>query len=211
MSVRRADHPFVSYAAARLSAAVISLAAIVGEVLFFEDNRAALGGSAIATLWAIAAYLTDWSNIGAALVFAGVALGVRPLSTARVVGVPVVVLTTVGTGYAVLGGWEGLLQKPLDDILTHAVTPWLSLAFWLLFVRPGRVGLRDAAVWTAPLVVYWVYAFARGGLTGEYAYPFIDVPKVGWLAAFSIAGGMTALATVIALTLVGLDRLRSPR
>lgn len=196
---------------ARLSAAVIAVVALLGEVLFFEANRAEVGGSPIAAIWAVAAYLTDWSNTAAAIVFAGVALGFGPLSTPRIIGVPVVALITVGAGYAALGGWHGLLDKPLTDILTHAVTPWLSLAFWLAFVRPVRVGLKDVALWTVPLIVYWTYAFARGAVTGDYAYPFIDVPKVGWASALGVAVGMTALAALIALVLIGTDRLRRDR
>lgn len=197
--------------AARAVAAVIATAALVGEALFFEANRTAAGGSALAALWDGLAYLTDWSNAAAAVVFAGVALGMKPYSTARVIGVPVVMLVTVGTGYAALGGWGGLMDKPLTDILTHAVTPWASLAFWLIFVAPGRVRWTDALLWTAVLVVYWIYAFARGMITGDYAYPFIDVPEVGWTSALLIAGGMTVLAAIISLTLLGVDRLRQRR
>lgn len=196
---------------ARIAAGIIAVTAVLGEALFFEANRAEVGGSAIAALQDVSAYLTDWSNTAAAIVFGGVALGVRSAAVPRTLGAVVVALTTVGAGYAALGGWDGLADKPLTDILTHAVTPWLSLAFWLAFVRPGQIGLKDAAIWTLPLVVYWTYAFTRGGFTGDYAYPFIDVTRVGWASALGIAAGMTALAALIALVLVGVDRVRRGR
>ncbi len=196
-------------AAARIAAGLIALAAITGEVLFFETNRAALAGDGLAALWETAAYLTDWSNVAVAILFGAAALGVPRFQRGAALGVGVTILLAVGIGYAALGGWSGLADKPLTDILTHVVTPWACLAFWLAFVRPMGIDLRAAARWLIYPAAYFAYVIVRSVSTGDWPYPFMDPAEVGWSGVLGFSLGMTALAGVIGLMFVGLARLQS--
>ncbi|WGM32012.1 Pr6Pr family membrane protein [Brevundimonas sp. NIBR11] len=196
-------------AAARVVAGLIALAAITGEVLFFEANRAVVGGDRLAALWEIAAYLTDWSNVAVALLFAGAALGVPQFQRGAALGVGVTILLAVGIGYAALGGWSGLADKALTDILTHVVTPWACLVFWVAFVRPPGIDLKAAARWLIYPATYFAYAVVRSVSAGDWPYPFMDPAKVGWIGVLGFSLGMTALAGVIGLAFVGLARLQS--
>lgn len=195
--------------AARIAAGLIALAAITGEILFFEANRKALGGDVVAGLWETAAYLTDWSNTAVAVLFGGAALGVARFQRGAALGIGVTILLAVGIGYAALGGWSGLANKPLTDILTHAVTPWACLAFWLVFVRPEGISLKTVARWLIYPAIYFTYAVVRSLSTGVWPYPFMDPAQVGWVGTLGFCLGLTALAGAVGLAFLGLARLQS--
>ncbi len=120
-------------------------------------------------------------------------------------------MVVVGVGYAALGGWDGLLQKPAPDLISHAATPILTALSWVIFVRVGHSRPSHIGLWIAPMVLYFAYAFARGAVTREYAYPFIDVNAVGWSSALIFAGAMVGTAAIVAAVMLGLDRLRARR
>jgi hypothetical protein len=88
----------------------------------------------------------------------------------------------------------------------HKVTPILAALWWLLFMPKGKLGWRDPWLWAIYPAAYLPYALARG-LSGDiYAYPFINVDRLGWgqvlVNAFAIALGFVAAG----FGLVALDR-----
>ena len=65
------------------------------------------------------------------------------------------------------------------DIILHKVTPVLAPAFWLAFTEKGQVRPGDPWRWLIFPGVYLVYALARG-LSGDlYAYPFLNLDRLG--------------------------------
>ncbi|MBX9709237.1 MAG: Pr6Pr family membrane protein [Caulobacteraceae bacterium] len=196
----------------RWIAAGIAAIAWLGEGLFFAETLRDMGGDVAGALWSQFGYLTDLSNLAVAIVFTGIALGRPRFADAGPLGAVTTTIVVVGVGYAALGGWDGLLQKPAPDIIGHAVTPILTALFWVSFVRFGHSRPSHIGLWITPMVLYFAYAFARGALTGEYAYPFIDVNAVGWSSALLFAGAMVGAAAIVAAVMLGLNRMsaRSP-
>ena len=119
-------------------------------------------------------------------------------------------IAVVGLAYNVLlrhlwhpEGWQWLA-----DELLHDVMPLLFLAWWWLCVPKGTLRLRHIALWVIYPLVYFAYALLRGHLLAVYAYPFIDVDKLGYPQVFLNAGGLLVGFVLIALLVIALDRRR---
>ena len=176
---------------ARLSAA--ALAALLAGSLAIQPT---LGeGSYAANFAGLFRYFTIWSNAAALVVMALVAIG-RTAGRAVLASL-VTALTVVGAVY-----W-GLLaseHQPVGiDRLTnqvyHTIVPLAVVAWWFAFASPSeRIAPHLPAVMAPPLV-YAVFAFVVGRLTGFYPYFFSNQPELGW-GPFLLAN--TALAVFFA-------------
>jgi hypothetical protein len=95
----------------------------------------------------------------------------------------------------------------LVDKLLHVATPALVPIFWIFFVRKGWLAWRHPLLWAIYPLLYLAYEILRGAATGKYAYPFLDVLRLGWqrtaLNAFLIAVGFM----VAGFALVWIDHL----
>jgi hypothetical protein len=78
-------------------------------------------------------------------------------------------------------------------------------------VPKGSLRLKHIGAWMIYPLVYFAYALLRGDLLGQYQYPFIDVATLGYPQVFVNAGGILAGFVLIALALVGLDKVIKPR
>jgi hypothetical protein len=67
----------------------------------------------------------------------------------------------------------------LADTLLHKVTPVLVPCWWLAFAPKGMLGRRMPWLWACFPALYLPYALGRGAAEGHYAYPFINVAKLG--------------------------------
>lgn len=72
---------------------------------------------------------------------------------------------------------EGL-QKLVDELL-HTLVPLLQLIFWLLFIPKTGLEYKDTLPWMIYPLVYIIYSLIRGGFSGWYPYPFVDVSELG--------------------------------
>jgi hypothetical protein len=83
--------------------------------------------------------------------------------------------------------------------------PAMVPIYWLAFVPKGGLGRCDPWRWAAFPVAYFAYAMIRGAFEGVYAYPFIDLDRLGWprtmTNALLIALGFLAVSYAV----VGLD------
>ena len=95
----------------------------------------------------------------------------------------------------------------IADELLHDVMPLLFLIYWWRYVPKGTLRVTHVGWWVIYPLVYFGYALLRGDLLGQYQYPFIDVSTLGYPQVFVNAGGILAGFVLIALTLVGLDRV----
>lgn len=194
----------------RLCAAVVALVAITGLAIQF-DATFTQNGSVPHTLWILLRFFTVLTNMAVALTFAAIALG-RPVTPRRLGGVLLAILL-VGIIYGLL--LRGLLSLSggalLADTLLHKVTPLLTPLWWIMFGGKGRLGWRDPWVWAIFPALYLPYALLRGMMEGIYAYPFINVAKLGGgqvaLNAVLIAAGFVAAGHA----LVWIDRRFSAR
>jgi len=167
-----------------------------------------------------ATFFTIWSNITVAVVMT--VLWRRPQLVGRADGVGTVwralrldsVLMIVITGivYNLLlatGGKSG--WDLVSDTTLHVVVPVLTLVVWLV---AGPRGLMNGRVIGASLVlpVVWAtYALLRGAVVGAYPYTFLDVAKNGLGAVLAFIAVIVVVAVLLALALLGVDRLLPPR
>lgn len=177
----------------RLAAGLIAASAWVGFALYWLAEAVRLEGRWFEALWGNLGYLTDLSNLLTAVVMTGVAAGAQRLSNPSIVGWATAAIATVGTAFWLVGGRLVLGQSSLENILTHAVTPWAMLIFWLVAAPKRGLTLRTVALWQAWPAAYFAYALVRGAASGTYPYPFLD-PRTSGLAA--------VLITVAAVTLI---------
>lgn len=163
---------------ARMAAAIVALVALAGLVVQFAATLDQTG-SVAGTLWTLLRYFTVLTNLLVALAFGWVAIGGRP-HPRRLAGVMLAILL-VGIIYGLL--LRGLLTLSggalLADTLLHKVTPVLVPLWWIAFAVRGQLRWRDPWGWMLFPALYLPYALLRGMVEGRYAYPFIDVAKIG--------------------------------
>ena len=163
---------------ARMAAAIVALVALAGLVVQFAATLDQTG-SVAGTLLTLLRYFTVRTNLLVALAFGWVAIGGRP-HPRRLAGVMLAILL-VGIVYGLL--LRGLLTLSggalLADTLLHKVTPVLVPLWWIAFAVRGQLRWRDPWGWALFPALYLPYALLRGMAEGRYAYPFIDVAKIG--------------------------------
>lgn len=156
-------------------------------------------------------YFTILTNVMAALVLTGTALGHRGTFFARpsVQTAVASYITIVGVVYGVIlsGLWAPTGPQWLADRLLHYATPALYVLFWLFFVQKGTLQFRDSLWWLLFPLCYIVYVLARGSLSGFYPYPFIDVGKLGYSQVLINSAGMFVAFLVSGLVYVALGKL----
>ncbi len=87
----------------------------------------------------------------------------------------------------------------------HYISPWATLAAWLLF------GPRPRITWGTVLAAFiwpilWLsYIFIQGAFTHWYPYPFLDVTKIGFGDAMRNVVLVVALAAAFAALFKLLD------
>lgn len=195
----------------RSLAGVTAIAAAAGLALYAVKEAARRDGDWLVAVWTNAGFLTDLTNLLLAVVMASVALGLGPLRRPGFATGAVAAILMVGIGFWLVGGRLAIGKSALEDILLHGVTPWLALAAWLVLRPKGELRWLHLPVWSAVFVAYWTYALVRGGLTGDYAYPFLNPAQGGWSAVLIVVALLVALFVVIATALIGLDRLMGRR
>ena len=103
--------------------------------------------------------------------------------------------------------WQPEGFQFVADELLHDVMPALFFTYWWRCVPKGSLRFKHIGAWVIYPLVYFAYVLLRGHLLGQYQYPFIDVDALGYPQVFVNAGGILAGFIVIALTVLGLDRL----
>lgn len=195
---------------ARIAAAIVALVALAGLAVQFGATLDQTG-SVAATLWVLLRFFTVLANFLVVLTFGWVALGGRP-HPRRLAGVVLAILL-VGIVYGLL--LRGLLELSggalLADTLLHEVTPVLAPLWWIGFARRGQLRWRDPWGWALFPALYLPYALLRGMVEGRYAYPFIDVAKLG-IRAVLVNAVLIAIGFVAAgHALVWIDRRMAQR
>ena len=121
-------------------------------------------------------------------------------------------IVVVGLAYSLLlrhlwspEGWQFIA-----DELLHDVMPLLFLGYWWFCVPKGALRLRHVGYWVIYPLVYFAYVLLRGHALGQYQYPFIDVGTLGYPQVLMNAGGILLGFVLVALALVGLDKILKP-
>ena len=122
-------------------------------------------------------------------------------------------------GIAVTGVVHWFLLRPLLDLsgasyvtdkLLHVAVPVLAVGGWLLFGPRPRLSpdlLLPALAWP---VAYLAFTVVRGGVTGWYPYPFLDVGVRGGPAVLGASVGVAVLLVAVAGCLLAGERRLGP-
>jgi hypothetical protein len=103
--------------------------------------------------------------------------------------------------------WQPQGFQFIADELLHDVMPLLFVVYWWRCVPKGVLRFKHIGLWVLYPLVYFAYVLLRGDLLGQYQYPFIDVGTLGYPQVFVNAGGILTGFVLIALAVVGLDKL----
>jgi hypothetical protein len=189
----------------RIGAAIVMLVSLTGLVVQF-DATLTQTGSVGGTLWTLLRFFTIWANMLVVFTLGAIALG-RAVSP-RLIGGMLLSIILVGIIYGLL--LRGLLSLSggalLADTLLHKVAPLLVPIWWIAFAIKGRLARRDPWIWAIFPAIYLPYALLRGMAEGHYAYPFINVTKLG-IGQVAINAALIAIGFVMAgYALVWIDR-----
>lgn len=187
-------------------AGVIALAALIGVGAQFHASLGLLGTVA-ETVWVELRFFTIIANLLVAVVFGGIAGGRPGFVTPSLLGGLTLAILLVGVVYGLR--LDGLVElsggDKVADLLLHKVTPVLVALWCLAFAPKGGLTRRDPWIWAILPLAYFAYALIRGRVEGVYAYPFLDLAKLGWLRMGAEAALMGAAFMATGFVLVGLD------
>jgi uncharacterized membrane protein len=192
----------------RGAAAIVALIAWAG-LLIQTAVTYSMTGSWWSTLAALLWYFTVLANLLVAIVFSGVALDVPKFRSASLMAGTTLAMMLVGVVYRLLlqNLFELTPWGKVADTLQHAVTPVLTVAYWFVIAKKGRLRWRDPLLWAVFPLAYLVYALLRGAVTHRYPYPFINcnVLTAGQVVTNVIA--ISACFLVCGYLFVWLDRM----
>lgn len=179
----------------------------------WADDASLIGG-----LVRFFSFFTVWSNTLAAVALT-CALSNRTSAGHRFFRHPVVCsgiavsIVLVGLAYSLLLRhlWQPEGWQWIADELLHDVMPLAFLLYWWRYVPKGMLRIEHVLLWSLYPIIYFSYVLLRGSSIGDYMYPFINVGNIGYVQAFTNAGGLLIGFIVIALVLLGVDRFRAKR
>lgn len=185
-------NPLMLLSVTRLALGLIGLAAIATQLAHSIET-----GRSIVNFFS---FFTIESNILAVVLLLLLAAKKQGSRMATFRGAVTLYMTMTGVIYALLlSGNEVALQTtiPWVNTVLHYALPVALLIDWLAFPPPRGVNPRRVLGWLAFPLAYVIYSLVRGGLTGWYPYPFLnvaerDLPTV--LATSAIIAVLVSLA-----------------
>ena len=108
-------------------------------------------------------------------------------------------------GYITTHLWHPAGMQLVVDELLHTLNPLLVIVYWWLYEKKTAVRYGQIILWLIYPLAYLAYVLIRGGLSGFYPYPFIDVSKIGLKQAFVNSGVITLIFIIVgsAFILIG--------
>lgn len=200
-----------------LIAVIISISLVIQMVLVVTGGADARSGGIDMSvgldirLVRLFSAFTILSNI--IVLVTAILLVIRPLRDGRLWRVvrldALLSIVITGVVYAVvlapqvnLTGWAFVITVGF-----HYLSPWLTLAAWLLFGPRPRFTWSTVA-WAFVWPTAWVlYTFIHGSISGWFPYPFLDVTKLGFPGAALNSLMVLVVAIVFAVLLKLVDRV----
>lgn len=164
---------------ARIVAGLIAVAALAALALQTTIN-VGHDGSPLIAFGMMMRFFTIWSNFGAGLILAWIA--VRGRMIPQIPFALATALAIVGLVYHLLLAAD---HHPVGldwytNQMHHTIIPLATIGWWLTFSHPHSSGWRTVPVVIAVPVIYTVFALGVGQMTGFYPYFFLDLPSLGW-------------------------------
>lgn len=191
--------------------ATVAIAALILQYVMLVRTAGQAVGVGGATLRFVS-YFTILSNVLVATVAAAAALhpwrrGFWTKPAVRAAVALYIGATMFVHDRALAAPWSPAGLQWLADTALHYGVPILYLAWWLVFVPHGALRLRHLVRWLAFPLGYLAYANARGQLTGEWPYPFLDMQALGLPQVARNALLVLGVFLVGGFLLLGIDRL----
>lgn len=102
--------------------------------------------------------------------------------------------------------WAPTGLDRLADELLHVAVPLLFVLYWFLFAPKHSLTWKNLPSWLIYPAVYLVYALIRGATEGYYAYPFIDVDKLGYPIVLRNSAELMAIFIIVCLLFIFIAR-----
>ncbi|WP_313455489.1 Pr6Pr family membrane protein [Stenotrophomonas sp.] len=192
--------------------ALVALLSLVLQFVLLMPAGSGLGGVGSAA-WRFLGYFTVLSNIGVAVVCLARANGHReglagPAPRAAVA----LYIAITGLVYVLLlrALWHPQGAQWWADIGLHYAVPVLYLLGWALGEH-GGLHWRQLLLALLVPVVYLGWALLLGQRTGQYPYPFLDWPVLGWKAFLGNVATMALAFTAFGALLWKVDQSMSRR
>lgn len=91
----------------------------------------------------------------------------------------------------------------------HVIIPLLGVMSWLCYGPYLRIDMKTILISFMLFLVYGIYLFIRGHLTGQYPYPFINIARLGYEKVAINTVIMSALFIAMTFILWFVDRIQT--
>ena len=103
--------------------------------------------------------------------------------------------------------WDPQGLQLVADVLLHQAIPVLYVLYWLVFVPKGYTKWTQIFRWLIYPFIYLLYILVRGGYTGHFPYPFLDVNQLGIERVAQYCGIIMAGFIAVGILLLIAERL----
>ena len=101
-----------------------------------------------------------------------------------------------------LAGWNFVA-----DLILHYVMPLLFVIDWLFLVPKENLKLKGVGMWLVFPVLYLLWTFIHGAVSGFYPYPFLNGNELGSARVLLNEAGLLVIFLIIGFLLVTGGRL----
>ncbi len=125
--------------------------------------------------------------------------------TFRLIGIVAITITGVVYHAALRSLFDLESWALVGDVTVHTVVPVLAVGTWIVFGPRCRTSRR--IMWLSLLfpVAWFVFALTRGAIADYYAYPFVDVIRLGYPKVLMNAVWVGLLYLGVAAAAVAVD------
>ena len=122
-----------------------------------------------------------------------------------------IIIVSIVYNIALKNLWDPQGLQLIADILLHQAIPVLYTLYWLAFVPKGTLTWKFPVRLLVYPLFYLIYVIVRGGATGHYPYPFMDVSQIGTEKMIINALIIMTAFIVIGFLIVGIDSYMKPK
>ena len=196
-------------------AAVIAWFALLLQLWLSIEMARANGDGVWHGVWMYVAFFTILTNLLAAAALTAAALRKATgflVSPGAVTGIAAsIILVSISYNLLLRNTWDPQGWQLVADLILHDFTPLLFVGWWWLVASAQPLRYAEILPWCGYPIAYFVYAMARGAVTGFYPYPFIHVAALGLGQVVVNALVILLGFVVIAALLIAVSRFRARR
>jgi hypothetical protein len=200
--------------------AAVAWLAVGLQIWLVMQTYATRGESALGAVVHTLSYFTVLTNLVVALVTtASATTSVMPgeldsfLTRPGTMTAVAVYIFVVGLVYSLFlrSVWDPTGLNKVADVALHDAVPVLYVVYWLIFVPKKNLNWTQPFYWLIYPLAYFLYALARGEITGKYPYWFADPTVLGYPRTFANSALLLIGFLVLGEVAVSVGRLRGFR